>query len=138
MPRPSRHRTGVTLVELLVVLLLLGIAGALVVPAWRASVGLSDTEGRDPFVSARALAARRGESMRVDISPLGAWRVGAQRDTTAAILAMGAPDATGASGTGDIAGAWVVSPLGLCLPIPGGAAPHAAVVWNPVQCAPAR
>ncbi|MCU0624787.1 MAG: prepilin-type N-terminal cleavage/methylation domain-containing protein [Gemmatimonadaceae bacterium] len=137
--RLRSRRPGVTLLELLVVLVLLSLAGALVVPALRSGVGPSADASPGPFDTARGLAARRGETMRVEVAADGRWAVRALRDTTVTPLAAGAAsDDAAAPRPGDIAGAWIVSPLGLCVPVPGGAAPHASAAWNPVQCAPAR
>lgn len=126
-PTPPLRRRGVTLVELLVVLVILGIGGAIVVPAMR-DLGPAEAEPSSAVV-ARDLAARRGESVRVVVEPSGAWRATAERDTTDAPLARGAA-ATFPSGT------WTVTPVGLCLPRPMAGAPSpATAAWDPVRCA---
>ncbi len=86
-------RVGVTLLELLVVLVLMGIASALVVPALRfpaASMGSDDggslsrvqqsgliatPEVDGVLANARRLALRRGEPVRFRVSTDGVWAI---------------------------------------------------------------
>jgi prepilin-type N-terminal cleavage/methylation domain-containing protein len=75
MRKPSPRR-GVTLLELLVVLVVLGIGAALVTPALRTPNSTDTTT--DAFTTARRDAARRGETQHVtqdgntwDVTPAG-------------------------------------------------------------------
>lgn len=61
-----------TLLELLVVLVLLGLAASLVVPALRAPA--EATSGDDLFANARRIAAQRGETQHVTALG-GTWQV---------------------------------------------------------------
>ena len=120
-----RERRGVTLLELLVVLLLLGLAVALTLPRIAIPRGLD--EG-DPLVRTvamgRALALRRAEALRLEVDADGRWRLLA-RDS---VLQRGSVPATTPLRLG-------ISPLGVCVPEPGddGATP----AWDAAACAPA-
>ena len=127
-PAARRARRGVTLLELLVVLLLLGLAVALTLP--RLSVPRGPDDG-DPLARTaamgRALALRRAEALRLEVDADGRWRLLA-RDS---VLHRGAI-------TGTIPGVAPlrlgISPLGVCVPEPtdSGAAP----AWDAGACAP--
>lgn len=125
-----RCRSGVTLLELLVVLVLLGMAAALVVPSIRFAV--RDTAGTS-LERARAVAVRRGQSVRMTVSETGAWSVAATADTAGVILLSGTGDQ--ASGSG-VARSVVISALGLCMP--EGPVVVGTPPWDPARCRPAR
>ena len=128
---PPRCRRGFTLLELLVVLVLLGLAVALVLPSLR----VPDRAHAQSSVleRARATAVRRGESVRLFMSRDGAWTVRATSDTTGEILLAG----TGVESSGpDLAQSIVISALGTCLP--EGASAFGATAWDPARCATAR
>src|SRR2546427_1867274 len=104
MPR----RSGFTLIEILVVLILMGLAAALVAPALlpphHDQSALSALLG-----SAREVAARRGEVVYLHIDPTGQWRMEAGANPLAGTLATGSvPPFLTASVT------LIVSPLGSC------------------------
>src|SRR2546427_1256479 len=84
MPR----RSGFTLIEILVVLILMGLAAALVAPALlphhHDQSALSALLG-----SAREVAARRGEVVYLHIDPTGQWRMEAGANPLAGTLATG-------------------------------------------------
>src|SRR5256885_15378628 len=68
-----RHRSGFTLIEILVVLILMGLVAVLVVPALFPRH--HDQSALNALlVSAREVAARRGEVVYVHIDPTGDWR----------------------------------------------------------------
>jgi type II secretory pathway pseudopilin PulG len=123
----------VTLLELLVVLVLLGLAAAAVAPAVRAPV----TEPGDPrartIAAARALAVRRAEALRLEIDAAGRWR----------LLARDSVLQTGALPTGGAPLHLAISPLGICVPeadetrAPAVADPTPDAVWDVGACAPA-
>jgi len=120
-------RRGVTLLELIVVLALLGLvlaiaAPSFIVPAARTESGL----GRALDVARRA-ALIRGEPVTLSLARDGSWRV----DGTASI---GAPSiATGSLGGPTTAMRVHVSALGTCVPEPtdGSTLP----TWNAIACA---
>ncbi len=129
---PPRRRRAFTLLELLVVLVLLGLAAAFVIPVLRRPIASADQ--LSVLERARALAVRRGESVRLQFDAAGAWSVRATADTTATILLAGvanpaAPDA-------GIAQSFLISALGTCLP--EGNAAVGGSAWDPTRCAEAR
>ena len=128
-PGATRARHGVTLLELLVVLLLLGLAVALTLP--RLSIPSRAAEG-DPrartVAMARALAVRRAEALRLEVDADGRWRLLA-RDS---VLQGGALPGGGARLR------LVLSPLGVCVPEPSDDAPvPGGPTWDVAACAPA-
>ncbi len=100
---------GFTLVELLVVLTLLGMAAALVGPALIARPPDEESATRRVVRGARELSARRGEAIRLRIDGGGAWRVEGTVTPSEGPLAAGHIEAyEGAPFT------LIVSPLGTC------------------------
>jgi prepilin-type N-terminal cleavage/methylation domain-containing protein len=129
-PAAPRARRGVTLLELLVVLLLLGLAVALTLP--RISLPRRTDEG-DPLARTvamgRALALRRAEALRLEVDADGRWRLLA-RDS---VLQRGALPATMPPTAALRLG---ISPLGVCVPEPEDDI-VAAPAWDAGACAPA-
>ncbi len=128
MPRrsPPGRRRAFTLLELLVVLVLLGLSTAVVLPAFRLPAPPVE---ESPLARARALAVRRGESLRIEAQGEGRWRVSAAADTAATVLLDGDgmdPHALGGSQS------VVVTALGTCLP--EGPSPVDGAAWDPVRC----
>jgi prepilin-type N-terminal cleavage/methylation domain-containing protein len=119
-----RARRGVTLLELLVVLLLLGLAMALTLP--RIAIPRVAEVG-DPLAravaAARAQALRRAEALRLEVDADGRWRLLA-RDS---VLQRGQLPAASPLRLG-------ISPLGVCVPEPMDDA--AAPAWDAGACAP--
>jgi prepilin-type N-terminal cleavage/methylation domain-containing protein len=68
------RRAGYTLIELIVVLALMGLAAALVIPVLRAR-GPSTSDMQSIATSARAAAAQRGEIVYVRFEPSGDWHM---------------------------------------------------------------
>ena len=147
LPRPRSElaaaRRGVTLLELLVVLLLLGLAAALVAPVLRLPTERGAAAGSDPLAraadAARDLALRRGESLVLAVAPDGRWSVAPAERTAAA---DGAPLLLGRLDGGAPARALrvVVSALGTCVPDapPGDAGAWSDdAVWDAAACRPA-
>jgi len=101
-------RTGFTLIEMLVVLILMGLAAALVAPALipprRDASDLGALLG-----TAREAAARRGEVVYLQIEPTGRWRMEGGANPLEGTLATGwiEPFLT-------VPATLVVSPLGSC------------------------
>lgn len=82
MPLPTCHplRRGVTLLELLIVLTLMGVAAALVAPVLVRPTPEPVSAGREIVSRARQQAVRRGEPLRVAMWANGSWVLSAQRD----------------------------------------------------------
>ena len=120
-------RRGVTLLELLVVLVLLGLSAAVVLPTLRLP---GATGPESPLVRARTLAVRRGEALRLEIHRDGAWTVRPATDRGGALLLSGSGAPPSAMAMPE---SIVISALGTCLP--ESAAAPGAVPWDPVRCA---
>lgn len=126
MPRAVRSHPGVTLVELLVALVLLGMGAAVVAPVFR--LPAPRTAEGDAVARTRALALRRAEAMTLVIGRDGAWTVHPARDGTGEALATGQLAAARAD---SLPRTLVVSPLGDCMALD---APAAGGTWDPVRC----
>src|SRR5438552_15885256 len=83
-----RHRSGFTLIEILVVLILMGLVAVLVAPALLPRH--HDQSALNALlVSAREVAARRGEVVYLHIDPTGEWRMEAGAEPRQGPLATG-------------------------------------------------
>lgn len=123
---PPGHRRAFTLLELLVVLVLLGLATAIVLPAFRVP---AQAATESPLSRARALAVQRGETLRLEAQGEGRWRVTAAADTaTTALLDGDGMDPHALGGAQSV----LVTALGTCLP-EGPSLPDGAP-WDPVRC----
>jgi prepilin-type N-terminal cleavage/methylation domain-containing protein len=71
---------GVTLLELLIVLVLMTVAAALVLPAFGARPAPAQTAEARVIASARRTAIRRAEPLRLRLFADGAWSIRSQRD----------------------------------------------------------
>lgn len=129
MPLAVRSHPGVTLLELLVVLALLGVGAAAVAPALRLPAPRSG-DG-DPVARTRALALRRAETLVLAIDADGRWTAHPARDSGLDALASGTVPRPRAD---SLPSRLVVTPLGDCLADVGVTA---ALAWDPVRCAPA-
>ena len=124
MPR----RSGFTLIEMLVVLILMGLATALVVPVLLPP-SRHDSALNALLASAREVAARRGEVVSLHIDATGQWRM------VAAANPLGGTFATGSVQpflTTPVT--LIVSPLGSCAFDLRSAAAAAAVPLDPLTC----
>src|SRR2546425_2610395 len=128
MARPTPARPGFTLVEMLVVLILMGLAAALVAPArlapHRRGVTLSDL-----VASARETAARRGEVLHLTIEPTGQWRLEGGANTLDGTLAAGRVEPFLATPV-----TLIVSPLGSCAFDVRTASAASALALEPLTC----
>lgn len=80
------------------------------------------------------MAVRRGEAVRLQFDPAGAWTVRATADTTGTILLAGT--AVVADPEAGRASSILISALGTCLP--EGTAAVGTRAWDPTRCAEAR
>jgi prepilin-type N-terminal cleavage/methylation domain-containing protein len=122
------QQSGFTLIELVVVLILMGLAAALVAPALF-SPRHDESALRAVIGSARDAAARRGEVVYVHIDPTGQWRMQGGRNSLEGTLATGrVPPVFTAPVT------LAVSPLGSCAFDLPSAAAAGAVALDPLTC----
>jgi prepilin-type N-terminal cleavage/methylation domain-containing protein len=105
----SATRRGFTLLEIVVVVILMGIAAGLVIPALLPPRRPDGSPLSDLVRSARQTAARRGETLYVTISASGQWRFDGAASVTEGPLATGTIDEYQWPG-----GTLVVSPIGTC------------------------
>lgn len=123
--RLAQFRTvsGFTLLEIVVTLLLLGLAAALVAPNFRRDTS-SDGDIRAVVASARETAVRRAQTLVLRVDDRGAWRLTPIGDTTS----IGA----GTLSEGGQALMLRIGPLGACFN-EGSAGP---ADWDAIACAP--
>jgi prepilin-type N-terminal cleavage/methylation domain-containing protein len=123
-----RHRSGFTLIEMLVVLILMGLVAVLVVPALFPRH--HDQSALNALlVSAREVAARRGEVVYVHIDPTGEWRMEAGANPRQGPLATGRVEPFFTAAV-----TLMVSPLGSCGFDVRSAAAVGADVLDPLTC----
>lgn len=121
--RTSRaRRAGVTLVELLVVLVIVGLATAVVAPAVRGPAEAGVT-AEDPLRTAQQLAVQRGESVTLSLLSDGSW----------VATRSAQPDDTIRHGrsTPTLTGTLAMLPSGACLPV---TLADARGAWDPIGC----
>jgi len=127
-----RSLPGVTLLELLVVLLVIGLVTALAAPALvrPQPADVAESSATRVIDRARAAAVRRGETLALDVSRDGRWT----------LLVAHADSLPLDSGTLDtreprVPRRLVLSPLGLCLPDATDDAPgDATAAWDAAAC----
>ncbi len=103
------RRGGFTLVEVIVVLILLGLAAGLVAPAIIFSDREPQSQLAQVIAGTRDLAARRGESLHLHVAVSGEWTVEGAASVAEGAMASGRiDDFPGPSFT------LVVSPIGTC------------------------
>ncbi len=128
MARHSPARPGFTFVEILVVLILMGLATALVAPALLAPRHNASTL-KDLVASAREAAARRGEVIYLSIDPTGQWRLEGGANPLEGTLAAGRVEPFFTAPV-----TLAVSPLGSCAFDVRSAAAASAVALEPLSC----
>ncbi len=105
----ASRRGAFTLVEVIVVLILLGLAAGLVAPAIIFSDREPQSQLAQVIAGTRDLAARRGESLHMHVAASGDWTVEGAASIAEGALASGRiDDFPGPSFT------LVVSPIGTC------------------------
>ncbi len=133
--RCHRH-VGFTLVEVIVVLVLLGLAAALAAPAFLSREPAAESQLAAVVRGSRELAERRGEVVHLRVRSSGEWRVEGAASASAGTLAQGRLD--------DFAGprfTLVVSPIGTCAFDVRSAGAANVIAIDPLTCevrAPAR
>jgi prepilin-type N-terminal cleavage/methylation domain-containing protein len=120
---PVVPRHGMSLLELLVVLTLVGFAGALVAPVFRPPSLAPERNDAAIVAAARQAAIRRAEPLRLRLLANGSWSLVAQRD--GALVDSG--HVTGPLPSSDL----LVDPLGGCVPAPQAR----ARAFDPIACA---
>ncbi len=121
---PRGVTRGVTLLELLIVLVLMAVAAALVLPSFGRRDGPRETAPVALIASARRAAIRRAEPLRVRLRPDGAWSLTSQRD--------GATIDSGRARETLPATDVLIDALGGCVPSPQSAT---SAVYDPLACA---
>lgn len=115
---------GVTLLELLIVLVVMTVAAALVLPAFGAPPAPADSPQAQVIAAARRTAIRRAEPLRIRLFADGAWSIRSQRD--GALVDSGRVDA--ALAPSDV----LVDPLGSCVPVGQSTG---VMTFDPLSCA---
>ena len=118
---------GVTLLELLIVLVLMAVFAALVVPAVGRREGPVATADDALVSSARQTAVRRGEPLRLQLAASGTWSLTSQRD--GALVDSG--HITGERRSTSL----LVDVLGGC--VPTESTTSTATAFDPLSCAAA-
>lgn len=124
----GRQRRGVTLIEMVVVLVLIGMAAALVIPALLRP--RSGESGLEELVSnAREAAIRRGETVFLRVGESGEWKIeGAATSSGNGALLAGRVDPLPAPLT------LLVTPTGSCMLDVPSAAAAPGVRLDPLTC----
>jgi prepilin-type N-terminal cleavage/methylation domain-containing protein len=127
--RGASRRRGYTLVEVVVVLVLLGLAIALVAPSLVPPRATPDDAVQQVIDAARRLAVRRASAVTLSLDAEGRWVVDEAGLAGAPPLLAGALARPPASAL-----RLHISPLGACLRDPAPAAAAAPPDLDPVRC----
>lgn len=123
--RSSSLRPGMTLLELIVVLALMGLVLAIAAPAFTTPRSAEASGLTAVVATARRAAILRAEPVTLSLDADGAWRIDGDATQTAPPLATGRLQST----VGELRVR--VSPMGTCMPdrpVAGGAD------WNALEC----
>ena len=123
--QPTIHRRGLTLLELIVVIALLGLILAIAAPAIVFPSEKKESELTTIIAAARRAAVLRGEPVTVTVAG-AAWRI------TSDAVPSAAPIAAGSLASSIETLRVHVSPLGTCLPEADGSAGSSN--WNALDC----
>jgi prepilin-type N-terminal cleavage/methylation domain-containing protein len=128
-PAGPRSTRGITLIELIVVLVLIAMGASLAAPALLRREQTPEGGLAPLLVPARAAAARRGETVRLHISDAGEWRIDGAASAEAGPLSSGRVEPfPGLPLT------LIVSPLGSCGFDARSAAAASAIRLDPLSC----
>jgi prepilin-type N-terminal cleavage/methylation domain-containing protein len=119
---------GYTLVEVIVVLVLLGVAATVVAPSLRSPRPEQSSSLRAVIGNAREAAVRRGEMVRLRIERSGAWHASAGSAPQTELLMSGR-----LSDTGELVDL-ILSPLGSCAQAPEALPAQALAAFDPLTC----
>jgi prepilin-type N-terminal cleavage/methylation domain-containing protein len=123
----SNRRTGFTLVEVIVVLVLLTLAAAVVAPSLlRPRAEASELVSL--VRSAREAAVRRGETVHLQIDRSGGWQATTEGSPPTELLMTG--QLSDSQGAVDI----LFSPLGTCAPTPETLPAQLLAGFDPLTC----
>jgi prepilin-type N-terminal cleavage/methylation domain-containing protein len=123
------RRTGYTLIEVIMVLIVLTIAAAVVAPSLLSPAPRSSL--KEVVGSARDAAVRRGEMVRLRVDRVGLWQATVETGGQTELLISGRVlDATGT--TMDL----LFSPLGTCAPPPESIPAQSLAAFDPLTCQP--
>jgi prepilin-type N-terminal cleavage/methylation domain-containing protein len=122
-------RSGYTLLEVIVVLVLLAVAAAVVAPSLLSS-GPDRASALPTLVAtARAASVRRGEVVRLRIDRAGNWQARAGTGSTSQLLMSGRLTDSPASAI-DL----IFSPLGTCAPAVESDRVETLTAYDPLTC----
>jgi prepilin-type N-terminal cleavage/methylation domain-containing protein len=124
----ARRPRGFTLLEILIVLLLLGLAFALVAPSFVSPRNKQDDAVQRLIDEARRLAVQRAGAVTLSIRADGAWTIESQGSLDMTQLKQGSIDRTAA-----VPMRVQVSALGACL-LESMLETNGAVTLDPVHC----
>jgi prepilin-type N-terminal cleavage/methylation domain-containing protein len=127
--RPACQRAGVTLLELIVVIAMLGLILAVAAPAFIVRPERTRNDFQGVLAAARRTAVLRGEPMTLSIDDAGVWSLTGDASPTAPAIASGTLEAS--PGRTRVR----VSPLGACVPDLVPATPPQD--WSAAGCGPA-
>jgi len=122
-------RRGFTLVEMLVVLTLLGLAAALVAPAILPARHTDASQFAALVAASRDAALRRAEVMWLRVERSGTWRLDGDASAAQGAVATGRLDVAPAGGF-----TLVISPLGSCAFDVRSDAAARAITLEPLTC----
>jgi prepilin-type N-terminal cleavage/methylation domain-containing protein len=127
-PRPACRRDGVTLLELIVVMAMLGLVLAVAAPAFIVRPERTGTDLERVLGAARRTAVLRGEPVTLSVDNAGAWALTGDASPTAPAIATGTLEAP--PGRMRVR----VSPLGTCVPdlVPATSSQN----WSAAGCGP--
>lgn len=131
---PHQRRRGVTLLELLIVLTLIGVTTALVLPVFGGRPG--DEAGHEQGVArvlstGRREAIRRAQTLRLTVAEQGAWTLRGVRDGV--VIDSGRLDAAISVNETAITIDVTIDAMGGCLPA-GRASTAPARSFDPLSC----
>ncbi|MEO7521223.1 MAG: prepilin-type N-terminal cleavage/methylation domain-containing protein [Gemmatimonas sp.] len=133
---PVRARRGVTLLELLVVLVLMGVSAAVVLPVLEPPRQARSDDETAVIAAARHAAIRRGEPVRLRIEKDGVWALVSLREGntigSGRVPLDNAHRSSERSGTVDLR----IDAMGTCVPsaISVGNADVASALFDPLRC----